>query len=91
MKLYPNYKPIGIRKDWEHSSMGVEGAGDVLRRHGVSKDFGNPIEAVAWFDMDEALRVLVADYANGRRVTLNKSRDGYRLSTVTPSTTGDGE
>lgn len=53
-------------------------SGNLLQRYGVPPDWGMPADAVAWFTDDEsnALKVLVADYANGRRVTLRKrSRD----------------
>lgn len=87
MSLYPNYKPIGIKRDWDHTSMELVGSGEVLRRHGVMADYGNPIDAVAWFDSDGdgALKVLVADYANGRRATLRKRSNGSSLEVVTPA------
>jgi hypothetical protein len=39
---------------------------------------GAMVEAVAWFDFDGGLRVLVADYDNGRRIIV---RTGSRGST----------
>lgn len=65
--------------------MATLGSGEVMRRHGVQESFGEPIDAVAWFDAASgALRVLVADYANGQRAMLRKRTNGSTLSVVTP-------
>jgi hypothetical protein len=82
MSLYPNFKPRGVRRAWDHCSMGVENAGEVLRKR-WGTPFGDPIDAVAWFDEDDALRVLVADFANGERAVW---RCGGRQSSITYST-----
>lgn len=81
MGLYPNYKPRGINPNWDHCSMDRESAGMALARKGVPADYGNPIDAVAWFaDADDGeLRVMVADYANGRRVTYRRTTRGSSL------------
>lgn len=81
--LYPDYRPIGIRKGWEHSSMDCAGAGSLLRGRHAPASLGDPIEAVAWFGARGELRVLVADYANGRRAELRRIATGYRISFVT--------
>lgn len=83
-RLYPNYRPIGVKREWDHTSMTCDSAGDVLRRYSVPDDFGDPSEAVAWFAENGGLRVLVADYPNGRRAELRINSRGSRLSLVTP-------
>lgn len=80
MALYPNYRPAGIRKSWDHCSMDVEGSAKVLQSRGCPKGWGNPAEAVAWFDDLGALRVLVADFSNGRRVELRKRARDTQIS-----------
>lgn len=78
--LYPDYKPRGIRREWEHCSMEKITTGETLVRYGAPKDWGNPTDAVAWFAGDY-LRVLVADYDNGKRVTLRLKRGEFTLTT----------
>lgn len=88
MGLYPDYKPLGIRKEWEHTSMEETGAGRVMRKYGAPEDWGDPIDSVGWFEdnHENRLRVLVADYANGRRATLRIRKRGgtYQMEFVTP-------
>lgn len=77
--LYPDYKPRGIRKDWDHCSMGTASSGDVLRKYFVPEEWGDPAEAVAWFAGDD-LRVLVAEYPNGKRAVLRSSARGFNVT-----------
>ncbi|SNS21092.1 hypothetical protein SAMN06295912_102283 [Sphingomonas laterariae] len=72
------WNPDGASKEWERTSMDRESSGDLLRSKGVPDRFGDPVEAVGWF-MGDWLRVLVADYSNGRRITLRVSDAGYLL------------
>ncbi len=62
--------------------MEESGAGRILFRRGVPEDWGEPVEAVAWFDDDNlgTLKVLVADYANGRRVELHIRKRDYSIT-----------
>jgi hypothetical protein len=60
--------------------MGVFGTARVLQRHGVPDDWGEPIDAVAWFDGNDELRVCVADYANGRRVEYRRRARGCQVT-----------
>lgn len=76
MGLYPNHKVIGARKDWEMSSMDLPSTGAALRRRGTPEDWGDPIDAVAWATLEGEVKIIVADYSNGRRVELrNRARD----------------
>jgi len=86
VSLYPDYRPAGIRKEWEHSSMEETGAGRVMRKYGVPDAWGEPLDAVGWFadDHTNALRVLVADYSNGRRGTLRVKAREWTLTFHTP-------
>lgn len=85
MSLYPNHKPVGIKRDWDQTSITRQDAGIVMRRHGVHAEYGDPVDAVAWFeDQSGLLRCLVADYANGRRATLRKRATGSSLFVGTP-------
>lgn len=74
--LYPNYRPRGIHRDWDHCSMEIESTALALRRHHVPDSYGVPLEAVAWFDRADRLRVLVADFENGRRVIVRLRPNG---------------
>lgn len=70
-KLYPDgYVPPRLPKGLDCTSMVCSGkgqAGDVLRRYGIPETWGDPTEAVGWFDDDGNLVAIVVDYQNGRR------------------------
>ncbi|AYJ86219.1 hypothetical protein D3Y57_09880 [Sphingomonas paeninsulae] len=67
--------------------MGRGNTGGLLRGKGVPSEYKDPTEAVAWFDDDGALRILVADYENGRRVEYRANNRGSRISYTTPQAT----
>lgn len=71
MSLYSSgYRPSRLPKRYEATSISIKGDGqaaDVLRRKGVPDEWGDPTDAVAFWDDDGALMALTADYANGRR------------------------
>lgn len=75
-RLYPDHREPGVRPGWDHCSMVPACTGDLLRRMTIPAEWGNPVEAVAWFRADGTLAVLVADYPNGRRVSHRQSRKG---------------
>lgn len=89
MSLYPNYRPVGIRKDWDHTSVSNDDAHMVLRRHGGRDE--RPVDAVAWWDDDGQLRRLIADYSDGRRADLRVNGRGYRLSHTSPARASDAQ
>lgn len=82
MSLYPNYRPVGIKPEWDHASLSRDDARWAMRRHNGRDE--TPIDAVAWFDDDGRLRRLVADYSDGRRADLRINARGYKLSHTTP-------
>lgn len=80
--LYPNYRPRGVRKEWDHCSVGPEGAALWLSKYGVPTSWGVPVDVVGWFDMDTgAVRLLVADYANHKRATLRVGSRSFSVKT----------
>lgn len=95
-RLYPNYRPRGIRKAWDHCSVSPNSAGAIIRRHSPFENKEDPTDAAGWFeDSSGRLRVLVAEYADGRRVTLRVNGQGWNL-TITPAgraalAEGDGD
>lgn len=90
MSLYPNYRPRGIHRDWDHCGMDVVSTGKALRVRGVPDYYGDPVDAVAWFDRNDHLRVIVADFAIGKRVTF-RQRKHDRVITYSPISTTGGE
>lgn len=89
MNLYPNYRPAGLSRDCEPVSIKCDGpsqAGDRLRRRGVPESWGNPTEAVGYFDDggDGPLRAMVADDANGRRAQLLLTAGRWTLNMSNP-------
>lgn len=83
MSLYPGYRPRGVRSSWDHCSMGTGSTGSLVRSFETFSDWPDPVDAVAWFDGPDGvrLRVLVADFPNGKRVTLRQSARQWSLST----------
>lgn len=94
MGLYQSgYRPIGLKSKFVATSITIEGdgqAGDILRRKGADRAWGDPVDAVAFFDDDSGeLKALVGDYANGKRVEYRRTRSGSRVSIVTLDTKGE--
>lgn len=83
------YRPFRLPKKYEATSIAIKGdgqAGDVMRRKGVNPDYGDPIDAVAFFDNDgDGLAALVCDYANGKRVEYCCTQRESRLTFTTPA------
>lgn len=67
--------PRGCRKNWDRSHIGRESAERFLKDYGGD----NLKEAVAWFDENDAMRVLVAVTADGKQITYRK---GKRQSSI---------
>lgn len=65
------YRPARLPKKYDATSISIAGEGqaaDVLRNKGVPGEWGDPVDAVAFFDDGAGdLVALTADYANGRR------------------------
>lgn len=61
------WRPSGVRmgRGWEPCSMSVESARRYL---GSWTRDSEVVECVAWFDHDDGLKLIVADFAGGRRV-----------------------
>lgn len=90
MKLSALPKPAGIRRAWDHNSMTVESTGLLLRKYHVGTAWGNPVEAEAWFDENDRLKVCRAIYANGKFVTLKlRSRDWQITFSTIPDAMAD--
>lgn len=83
--IYGIYPPGNVDPVWECVSMAPSGAADILCNHTVPSVWGRPHSAVAWFDNDDAaqLRLLVAEYPNGRRAILRLRPDGNWNITMT--------
>lgn len=88
MGLYESgWNPPGTRKDWERTSMECHTTATYLRT-AIPDGWGDPVEAVAWFDDhgDGRMRVLIADFANGRRLMLkHRARDRQITLTHVPA------
>ncbi len=89
MGLYlSGYRPARLPVRYTASGITISGEGqaaDIMRRLGVPEGFGDPIDAVAFFDDDSGVcQALVCDYANGRRAEYRRTRSGGRLSVMTP-------
>lgn len=84
------YAPPSVDPRWECVAMGAINAGPILCSHTVPAAWGTPRIAVAWFDRDEAaqLRLLVAEYHNGRRAVLRLRPDRNWNITMTSVPTG---
>lgn len=77
--LYRTHKPRGARKEWECTSLIDEQVETILQRYCVPVDWGRPVDSAGWFDVNGKARILVADYTNGKRVTLRQNRGSWRL------------
>lgn len=62
------WNPRGVRRSWDRTSVTLDSARHVFGKWVV----GSIIDACAWFDEDDTLRVLVADTEEGRRFTYRK-------------------
>lgn len=84
------YPPANVDRRWECIAIGNGHAGPILRSHTVPAKWGDPRVAVAWFDQGEAaqLRLLVAEYHNGRRAVLRLRPDQNWNITMTSIPTG---
>lgn len=72
------WSPRGVRPTWDRVSMGIDGpTAAVLHQHHVPDEWGQPVEVVAWFNEDDELRVLVADFVNGRRSVIRRTAKGW--------------
>jgi len=84
------YRPARLPKKYDAASISISGEGqaaDVLRGKGVPDEWGDPVDAVAFFDDDAGhLVALTADYANGRRAEwLLRSRSNALSLSRTPT------
>ncbi|MGB3898141.1 MAG: hypothetical protein WA973_06270 [Mesorhizobium sp.] len=76
MSIYQsNWNPRGVRKHWDRTSIPNDNA-TVLFGEWIK---GNVIDACAWFDEWDSLRVIVADTDAGKRVTYRRSTRGYTI------------
>lgn len=93
MSLYPNHKVRGVRQDWDMAAMDRPSTGKALRQRGVPDEWGDPIDAISWANFDGEIKIVVADYANGKRVELrNRKRDRQITFSTIPTlarATGD--
>lgn len=74
-----DWNPPGIRKDWDRCSMGTASTKRLLGSWDAAAK-GEMVEAVAWFDLEGGLKVLVADYDNGRRIVLRNSGRSTKIA-----------
>lgn len=59
--------------------MTTDSTGALLWRHHANADWGDPVDAEAWFDASGSLRVCRAVYRNAKLVTLRRSDLDYRI------------
>lgn len=83
------YRPHRLPGRFEATSITITGEGqaaDVLRRKGVPASWGDPVDAVAFFDdTTGALVAMAADYLGRRRAEWRRRR---RFSTLSLSQDG---
>lgn len=72
--------PKGIRRNWHRTYVGLSNTGDLMRTHFVDEAYGDPVVAVAWLDDDDTVKVLAAEYSNGKNAVL---RFNKRAVTIT--------
>ena len=91
MKLYNSgYRPARLPKRFEATTIIISGDGqaaEVMRRKCVPAEWGDPIDAVAFWDDDSGdLKAMTCDYPNGRRAEVRIKRRGFTTSlTNTPA------
>lgn len=91
-----DWKPAGVKADWDKCSMDTPSTKRLLGTWGDAVQ-GQMVEAVAWFDYNGGLRVLIADYDCDRRIILRQSSRGTKLAfervptALTPQASGEGE
>jgi hypothetical protein len=82
------YRPVALPKRFEATSISIGGDGqaaDVMRRYSIPETWGDPVDAVAFFDDDSGeLKALVADYANGKRAELRLNACGSMTEDEVP-------
>lgn len=78
------YRPARLAKKYEPCSVTISGDGqaaDIMRRKGVPDEWGEPVDAVGFFDDGSGdLVALTADYANGRRAEYRRTGRQSKLS-----------
>jgi hypothetical protein len=68
-----------------HRSVAPDIAGEVLRRHDIPAEWGDPSDAAAWYGPGGDIRRLVAYYPNGMRAYMRDSRrKGCEVRMVRP-------
>lgn len=78
MDIYTSdWNPRGVRKDWERTSLANESAQRAL---GVWAREGKVIDACAWFDTNDVLRVMVADTDDGQRFVYRNTAKGVSIA-----------
>lgn len=78
MDIYSSdWSPRGVRKDWERTSLANESAQRAL---GVWARDGKVVDACAWFDGNDVLRVMVADTHDGQRFIYRNTAKGVSIA-----------
>lgn len=77
MSIYTSdWTPRGVRNGWDRCSISNDNAQRILGEYAK----GTVIDACAWFDFGDALRVLVADTNNGLRITYRRNSNDFSIS-----------
>ena len=77
MSIYlSDWNPRGVRKDYDRCSIALEDARRIFGEFGS----GNIVDACAWFDTDDALRILVADTDTGLRLTARTNKRQWSIA-----------
>ena len=75
--------PANIGRDWECVSLMRSHAAELLQQQGIPVEWGRPLYNACWFDLDLQLRLLVAEYGVGRRVTMRRQPDdSFKTATM---------
>jgi hypothetical protein len=91
MTLYRSgYRPARLPARFEVTPIIIAGDGqaaEVMRRKCVPDEWGDPIDAVAFWDDDSGeLKAITCDYPNGQRAEVRIKRRGFTTSlTKTPT------
>lgn len=75
--VYGIVPPPRIKLSWEATSLGLDSADRFCRRYLVPETYGHPIRAVYWERANGDIAMVVAEYANGRRAEVRRSRHSF--------------
>ena len=69
--------PRGVRREWERTTIAPESAHIAFGGWAGGRSF---VSACAWFDNDDAMRVLVGDTEDGWRCTMRRRKQSTSVT-----------